>query len=361
MTRASKVLHALASIAALCTGIARADDSYRHITVHSAVLTTFWHTPVSMEADVLLPPGYNAHATMPYPVIYFIRGFDYVHRDGGSGRLARYQERWWRDALEAPNRKVVLVTLGGMFHGVDTVYADSANLGPWETALTTELIPALEREFDLGGAPCRRFVAGHSSGGWASLWLQVTRPEFFGGVWSVSPDPVDFHDFMDTDLTAAVPGNFYHDAHGDEYRIDGTTVRDFVNTGGWQYAQFQSFNAVFSPHGTDGWPIALFDRKTGAIDPTVAAYWETHFDIASLLSREWPVLGPQLRGKLHLIIGDRDQFDLYPPVMRLQRELTMLGNDVQVEVVVGSDHFVELRTGGALDAFIVNEAASISC
>ena len=38
------------------------------------------------------------------------------------------------------------------------------------------------------GTPAARFLTGHSSGGWSSLWLQVDYPEFFGGVWSTAPD-----------------------------------------------------------------------------------------------------------------------------------------------------------------------------
>ena len=36
------------------------------------------------------------------------------------------------------------------------------------------MIPALEKQFRAVGKPGGRFVTGHSSGGWSSLWLQVT-------------------------------------------------------------------------------------------------------------------------------------------------------------------------------------------
>ena len=49
--------------------------------------------------------------------------------------------------------------------------------------------------------PRASFVGGHSSGGWSSLWLQVAYPETFGGVWSTSPDPVDFRDWQGTNFT----------------------------------------------------------------------------------------------------------------------------------------------------------------
>ena len=43
-------------------------------------------------------------------------------------------------------------------------FADSVNNGPWGEALTTEFIPALEKEFGAFGAPRGRFLTGHSSG-----------------------------------------------------------------------------------------------------------------------------------------------------------------------------------------------------
>jgi len=48
-------------------------------------------------------------------------------------------------------------------------FADSVNNGPWGTALTTELIPDLEKKYRMDAKPSGRFLTGHSSGGWAAL------------------------------------------------------------------------------------------------------------------------------------------------------------------------------------------------
>src|SRR5262249_45490533 len=90
--------------------------------------------------------------------------------------------------------------------------ADSANNGPCGRALTDELIPYVEKTFRAIGQPGARFVTGHSSGGWSSLWLQVTYPDFFGGVWSTSPDPVDFHDFQRINIYNPGENCFRNDA-----------------------------------------------------------------------------------------------------------------------------------------------------
>jgi len=86
-------------------------------------------------------------------------------------------------------------------------FADSVNNGPWGTALTTELIPHLESRCHSDARAGARFLNGHSSGGWATIWLQVTYSRIFGGTWSTSPDPSDFHDFVGPDLYQAWQSN----------------------------------------------------------------------------------------------------------------------------------------------------------
>ena len=80
---------------------------------------------------------------------------------------------------------------------------------------------------------------------------------------------------------------------------------DVIGWGG----QLGSFEAVFSPLDRDGRPRKLWDRSTGAIDPEVAKAWEA-YDIRLVLERNWPTLGPKLKGKLHVITGDLDTFYL---------------------------------------------------
>jgi len=74
-------------------------------------------------------------------------------------------------------------------------FADSVNNGPWGQALVQEFIPYIEKTYRADAKRDSRLLTGHSSGGWASLWLEVNYPEIFGGSWPVSPDPVDFRSF----------------------------------------------------------------------------------------------------------------------------------------------------------------------
>lgn len=350
------LLFAWLPLPALC-----GQQQYFDVSMRSTLLSAFWNQPVSISAHVLLPDSFYKEPQRQYPILYWIPGFD------GNGRLNLRSEQRWQSPMRALHREFILVSMDGMFDGEDPVFADSANNGPWGEAFTTEFVPLTEQHFRAVGTPQTRFVAGHSSGGWAALWLQITYPDLFGGEWSISPDPVDFHSFTGPDITRAPAQNFYRDAAGHAYGIerksgrDTETLEQFVNSGGWVQRQMNSFDAVFSPRGKDGNPEPLFDRKTGAIDPAVAAYWEAHYDIANVLSQNWSRLGPKLRGKLHIIVGTQDTFHLEAPTQLLQQELARLpGSDAEFDFMPGADHFTIFSYGSGIENYIIGEAARLA-
>jgi hypothetical protein len=224
------------------------------------------------------------------------------------------------------------------------VFADSDNNGPVGQALIAELIPHIEKTYRGVGSPGARFLTGHSSGGWSSLWLQVTYPDFFGGTWSTAPDPVDFRDFQRINLYRA-DDNMFTDAEGKPRPIArraGKPVlfyRPFsdmevvMGHGG----QLAAFEAVFSSRGPDGSPRRLWDRATGKLDVEVAKSWEK-YDIRLILERNWKTLGPKLAGKIHIHMGADDTFYLEGATVLLKEALGKLGSDAVVEVVAGKDH-----------------------
>jgi pimeloyl-ACP methyl ester carboxylesterase len=210
--------------------------------------------------------------------------------------------------------------------------------------LVKELVPAIEAKFRAIGTPAARFVTGHSSGGWSSLWLQATYPDFFGGVWSTAPDPVDFRDFQRINIYK--PGaNMFFDEEGKRRpiaRSGGKPVlfykpfsdmEDVIGHGG----QLSSFEAVLSPRSPNGQPCKLWDRRTGKIDPEIAKAWEK-YDIRLVLERNWNTLGPKLAGKLHVYMGGEDTFYLEGATRLLKESLTNLGSDAKVEIFPGKDH-----------------------
>jgi len=303
----------------------------------SDLLSKFHGRDITMRAAVILPEGYDPASPRKYPALYWINGF------GGDHHSAPMIARMFgRTGLE---KHIVRVVLDPLCFGGHHVFADSDNNGPRGTALVREFIPHLEKTFNLVAAPTARFLSGHSSGGWSSLWLQVTYPEFFGGVWSIAPDPVDFHDFQRINLYGDPPPSMYVNEHGERRplaRMGENVIQWYepfakMETVYGEGGQLRSFEWVFSRKGRDGLPEPLYDRVTGAVNADVARSWK-RYDIRGVLEENWTQLAPKLKGKLNVFMGDLDTFYLEGATKRLQASQEKLGSDAVIEVVPGRDH-----------------------
>jgi S-formylglutathione hydrolase FrmB len=309
-------------------------DRVKFVDIDSKLLSAFHKRPVRLRAGVILPKSFAGEPQKRYPVIYVIPGFGGTHA-AASGATAR---------TDVAGTEMLYVVLDPSCRLGHHVFADSENNGPCGQALVEELIPHIEKTFRGIGTPGARFVTGHSSGGWSSLWLQVTYPDFFGGVWSTAPDPVDFRDFQRINLYQSGE-NMFVDRDGKRRPIarrsgkpvlwyQGFSDMEVVMGHGGQLA---SFEACFSPRGPDQQPRQLWDRKTGQIDPEVARSWEK-YDIRLVLERNWKTLGPKLAGKIHVYMGGEDTFYLEGAAVLLKEALARLKSDAVVEIFPGKDH-----------------------
>ena len=310
--------------------------------IESKLLTAFHGKPMKMRAGVVLPKSHAEEPERRYPAIYEIPGFS------GTHRFALAAEG--RDATEVDGVEMLHVTLDPSCRLGHHVFADSENNGPVGRALIEEMIPAFEERFRAVGRASGRLVTGHSSGGWSSLWLQTAYPDFFGGVWSTAPDSVDFRDFQKVDIHQPGVNLFVDEANKPRplARKDGKVVLEYrrfsdmenvLGRGG----QLGSFEAVFSPRGSDGKPARLWNRDTGVIDPAVAKSWEK-YDIRRILETNWPNLKDKLAGKIHVYMGGEDTFYLDGATRLLQESLQRLKADAVVEI------FPDRHHGNLIDA-----------
>ena len=69
----------------------------------------------------------------------------------------------------------------------------------------------------------------------------------------------------------------------------------------------------------------------------VAKDWEK-YDVRLVLERNWTKLGPKLRGKLHIYMGEVDTFYLDGATRLLKESLATLGSDAVVQLFPGKDH-----------------------
>ena len=312
------------------------NDGCRLLKMRSKLLSEFYQFEVWQHAAVLLPASYATQPERKYPVIFAIPGFGGNHLAGVHAQAIPEQN--------AAGVEFIRVTLDPSCPLGHHAFADSANNGPRGTAFVTEFLPELDRQFRTDPRPQARFLTGHSSGGWSSLWMMITHPDQFAGTWSISPDPVTFEDFQNINLYSG-QDNMYVDRHGERRPIArrGNTpvlwYREFdlmeqaLGPGG----QLHSFEAVFSPRGADGRPLRVWNRQSGQVDAAAARHWEK-YDICRILERDWPTLGAKLKGKLHIHMGDQDTFYLEGATHKLGETMKELGETTAVEMHPGKDH-----------------------
>ena len=289
-------------------------------SMQSEVLSNWWKKPMNLKVSVLLPSGYESNPDKKYPVRYNVAG--YGGRYTRVDRVVRDKEfmDWWTSA-DAP--QIITVFLDGEGPFGDSYQLDSENNGPYGEALTTELIPAVEKEFRIIGDSDHRFVDGCSTGGWVSLALQLFYPEHFSGCYSYSPDPVDFHrmqliNVYDEDNAFFNKSGLERPSRRDIYgepdftikqEVESENVQGYSNTYTTSGGQWGGWNAVYSPKGKDGLPVAMFDPVTGAINKDAAEHWKK-YDLNHLVQSTWSELGPKIQGKVHIWMGDMDNYYL---------------------------------------------------
>lgn len=293
----------------------------------SPALSRFHGRPVAMQGMVVTPEGYDEGRDR-YPTVYLTHGFaagmDQL-ADTAVGLLTAMH------AGRLPPMIWVLLDQSGPFGTHE--FADSVNNGPWATALTTELIPDLESRHRMDATTAGRFLMGHSSGGWAMLWLQLNHPDLFGGAWVSAPDYTDFTDYDGVDLT----------------RTGAVVISEMARMEavlGDYGGQATAFEAVFSPRGPDGRPLPLFDRVTGVVDASVAQHWREHWDVTELVRRRWAASPQDYDDRLHVWVGDEDQFGLDRSVRRLEASVRAAGGRADFTYMPGKGHFDLYADGG---------------
>lgn len=331
----------------------------KHVKIQSRILTRFWGRPMYLGAVVLLPRGYATHPNVYYPVDYEQDHFSLappyhfqsepvypvdIKKVGRRAWIINMRRgegyQLYRDWTSNNFPRMLMVTFLHPTPYFDDSYAvNSANDGPYGDAIMQELIPYIETHFRIIRQPYARVLSGGSTGGWESLALQSYHPDFFGGAWVYYPDPVDFHRWglIDaySDANAYTPptaGSGWLDVERPmmrtaEGQVEVTERQQcqlemVLGSHGRSGEQQDAWEAVYGPVGKDGYPVPLWNKRTGQIDHAVADSMRAHgYDLTSYLQTHWAQIGPKLVGKLHFYVGDMDSFYLNLAVYQLQKFL----------------------------------------
>ncbi len=309
----------------------------KRIKMQSDILTEFWGRPIYLGATILLPKGYNDHPNVHYPAVYQ-QGHFSLKPPFRFTRDSTFTEAWQSDDFP----RLIAITLQHPTPYFDDSYAvNSANNGPYGDAIHQELIPEIEKRFRVIPESYARVLTGASTGGWESFALQVFYPDFYGGTWTIAPDPLDFRNVEGINIyedenafykihewyTVPIANTRYPETGEVRLTSKQRNTMELVNgTKGRSGEQLDIWSAVFGPVGEDGCFKPLFDKRTGEIDPKVAQYWKENYDLRHYLETHWPEIGPKLVGKLHVICGHMDDFYLNVGVYHMEEFLESTEN-----------------------------------
>jgi len=318
----------------------------KYVRIRSKLLSDFWGTDMYLGAWVLLPAGFDEHPRAHYPVAIFHGHFpasftslrteppdttepcvysqrfhlDCYNRIQEEGQYALYKA--WT-SKNFPRHLVVEIQHPTPYYD-DSYAVNSENNGPYGDAIMKELIPYIEKKFRGIGAGWARFTYGGSTGGWEAMAVQVLYPDDFNGAYVACPDPIDFRAYTVVNLyedhnayfldapfkRTPRPGHRDYLGHVSATLEEMNHLELVLGTKGRSGQQWDIWEAVFSPVGDDGYPRRIWNKMTGEIDPEVAAYWREHYDLVHIMERDWATLGPKLKGKLHIYVGDMDSYYL---------------------------------------------------
>jgi S-formylglutathione hydrolase FrmB len=324
------------------------DTKYiKHVKIESKLLSEFWGRPMYLGANILLPHDWDKQPDARYPLMIFHGHFPYTF--GGFSETPPdpnlkpdYNERF---KIEGYNKIVqqeaynlykqwtgprfpryIAIEIQHQNPYYDDSYAvNSANLGPYGDAITYELLPYIEEQFNGIGEGWGRFLYGGSTGGWEALAAQVFYPDEYNGCFAACPDPIDFRAYTVVNLYEDENAYYLDDDYNKTPRpghrdylghvqstIQESNHKELVIGGRESRSgdQWDIWQAVYSPTGANGYPRPIWDKMTGVIDKEVANYWKENYDLSHIMKRDWAKIGKKLEGKVHIYCGDMDNYYL---------------------------------------------------
>jgi hypothetical protein len=319
----------------------------RHERIRSELLSRFWGRDMYLGAHVLLPEGFDEQPAARYPLVIehghypgTFEGWretppdpdvkcehsDRFHVDCYNRIEEEEAYQLYKDWTATGFPHVIIIQIQHANPYYDDSYAvNSENLGPYGDAIMQELLPHIEKKYRAIGAGWARFMYGGSTGGWEALAAQIFYPDDFNGCYAACPDPIDFRAYTVVDIYRddsayewtgpfkVVPKPGYRDylGHLSATLRQMNQLETVLGTHSRSGGQWDIWEAVYSPVGPDGYPKRIWDKKTGVINREVAEYWREHYDLSYILRRDWSEgLGSKLRGKIHIYVGEADNYYL---------------------------------------------------
>ncbi len=323
------------------------DTKYlKYIKIQSKMLSEWWGRPVYIGAKVLLPWGFEDNPNAKYPLVIFHGHFsaeffglretppdpelepEYSERfdlPAYNKTMEEYSYKFYKDWTGPDFPRMILIEIQHANPYYDDSYAvNSANVGPYGDAINYEFIPYIEQKFRGIGESWARFLYGGSTGGWEAIATQIFYPDMYNGCYASCPDPIDFRAYTSVNIYEN-KNAYYINSRWKKTPVPGTrnylgkvkaTMEEInhlelvLGTNGRSGQQWDIWEAVYSPVGNDGYPARIWNKLTGEINHSVAEYWKENYDLRYILERDWKTIGPKLKGKINLYVGEMDNYYL---------------------------------------------------
>lgn len=163
---------------------------------HGTVQHHYYHSAIvgdDRDFYVYTPPGYDGHAKNKYPVLYLLHGFS----DDASGWTQVGHANFILDNLMAAGKvrpMLIVMTLGygapeivsPDFSGFRNQEIRQRNVDKFKDALITEVIPQVEKSYNVSADRNSRAIAGLSMGGAESLLTGLNNLDKFAYIGAFS-------------------------------------------------------------------------------------------------------------------------------------------------------------------------------
>ncbi len=145
--------------------------------------------PAARRASIYLPERYFTHPRERFPVIYLLHGFAADDRAFIAGAYQNLNVRISMDSLIAAGKvqPMIVVTPNARNRFDGSFYTNSVTTGRWEDFIVKDLVGYVDRHFRTIRSASGRGLAGHSMGGYGTLYVGMRNPDFFSAIYALSP------------------------------------------------------------------------------------------------------------------------------------------------------------------------------
>lgn len=142
------------------------------------------------EFFVYTPPGYDAHRAQPYPVLYLLHGLGddaerWLTGGGGADNIL--------DNLIAQRKAVPMIVVAPLGYGTSTGPAGGRtadNITGYTKILLDEVMPMVDKAYNVSRKRDQRAIAGLSMGGAESLYVGLNHLDTFAWIGAFSSAPM---------------------------------------------------------------------------------------------------------------------------------------------------------------------------